>query len=101
MTNEEVERSIEFLLKHQADFEARQATFEARQATFQAQLLETSQQVGTMASAHTEFTQFVRGFMEAQGELNNSLKETVRALTIRQAQTDERLDAVEQRDNNP
>lgn len=91
MTNEEVERSIEFLLKHQADFEARQATFETR-------LLETSQQVGTMASAHTEFTQFVRGFMEAQGELNNSLKETVRALTIRQAQTDERLDAIESKE---
>jgi hypothetical protein len=32
MTNEEMERGIEFLLKSQANFEARQAEYEARQA---------------------------------------------------------------------
>jgi hypothetical protein len=93
MTNEEVEKSIEFLLQHQADFEARQATFEA-------QLLQTSKQVETMASTHTEFTQFVRGFMEAQGEFNQSLRETVRSLTVAQARTNDRLSDLEQRDGD-
>ncbi len=68
MTNEEMERGIEFLLKSQADFEARQASYEARQASVEAQLKQTSQQVETLAKTQIEFTQFVRGFMEAQGE---------------------------------
>lgn len=89
MTNEEMERGMEFLLKSQANFEARQAAFEA-------QLAQTSQQVATLAQTHTEFTNFVRGFMTEQGELNQSLRETVRALTVRQARTDERLDDLEQ-----
>jgi hypothetical protein len=88
MTNEDMERSIEFLLKSQANFEARQASFEA-------QLKQTSQQVEVLAKTHTEFTQFTRSFMEAQGELNQSLRETVRALTINQARTDERVSELE------
>jgi hypothetical protein len=95
-----MERGIEFLLKSQANFEARQATYEARQAVFEAQLLQTSQQVETLAKTQTEFTQFVRGFMEAQGEFNQSLRETVRALTVSQARTDERVSELEHRDNN-
>jgi hypothetical protein len=88
-----MERGIEFLLKSQA-------TFETRQAVFEAQILQTSQQVETLAKTQTEFTHFVRGFMEAQSELNQSLRETVRALTVAQARTDERLSDLEQRDGN-
>jgi predicted translin family RNA/ssDNA-binding protein len=105
MTNEEMERGIEFLLKSQANFEARQASYEARQAEYEArqasheaQLMQTSQQVETLAKTQIEFAQFVRGFMEAQGELNQSLRETVRALTISQARTDERLSNLEHGD---
>lgn len=100
MTNEEMERGIEFLLKSQASFEARQASYEARQASFEAQLLQTSQQVETLAKTQIEFTQFVRGFMEAQGEFNRSLRETVRALTVSQARTDERLSELEEGNGN-
>ena len=95
MTNEEMERAIEFLLKSQASFEARQVGFEERQASIEAQLKQTSQQVETLAKTQIEFTQFVRGFMEAQGEFNRSLRETVRALTVSQARTDERLSNLE------
>ena len=77
MTNEEMERGIEFLLKSQAGFEA--------------QLAKTSEQVEKLAQTHEEFTRFVRSFMEAQSEVNQSLRETVRALTIKQARTDEKL----------
>ncbi|MBC7909384.1 MAG: hypothetical protein H7Y30_02725 [Pyrinomonadaceae bacterium] len=81
MTNEEMERAIEFLLKSQAGFEV--------------QLAQTSQQVQVMAETHTEFTRFVRGFMEAQSELNQSVRETLRSLTLAQARTDERLSDLE------
>jgi DICT domain-containing protein len=81
MTNEEMERGIEFLLKSQAGFEA--------------QLAQTSQQMEILAQTHTEFTRFVRSHMEAQSELNQSLRETVRALTIAQARTDDRLSDLE------
>ena len=88
-----MERGIEFLLKSQANFEARQANFEA-------QLLQTSQQVETLAKTQTEFTQFVRSFMEAQSELNQSLRETVRSLTVAQARTDDRLNDLEHSGGN-
>ncbi len=88
MTGEEMERAIEFLLRGQANFEARQASLEAQQ-------VRTNQQLEIMARTHTEFAQFTRSFMEAQGELNQSLRETVRALTINQARTDERVSELE------
>jgi hypothetical protein len=88
MTNEEMERAIEFLLKSQAGFEARQASFEAQLAQTNQQVTQTSQQVEVLA-------QFVQSFMEAQSEVNQSLRETVRALTIAQARTDERLNNLE------
>ncbi len=81
MTNEDMERGIEFLLKHQADFEARQSAVES--------------QLATMVKTHTEFTQFVQSNLKAQSELNESLRETVRALTINQARTDERVSELE------
>jgi hypothetical protein len=110
MTNEEMERGIEFLLKHQADFEARQAQSETRQAQTEAQVIQTSQQVEVLATQvevlakqvevlakmHAEFTQFVRSNLEAQSEFNQSVRETVRVLTIAQARTDERLSYLEE-----
>ncbi len=94
MTNDEMERGIEFLLKSQANFdarqaeyEARQAAFEARQVVFEAQLEQTNQKIEVMVETHTEFARFVRSFMEAQSELNQSMRETVRALTLAQART--------------
>jgi len=94
MTNEEMERGIEFLLKHQADFEARLAQTEA-------QMAQTSKQIEVMALTHTEFAKFVRSNLEAQGELNQSLRETVRALTVAQARTYERLNELEHDDGHP
>lgn len=88
MTNDDMERGIEFLLKSQANFDARQAEFEAR-------LEQTNQKIEVMVETHTEFARFVRSFMESQGELNQSLRETVRALTLAQARTDERLSDLE------
>lgn len=116
MTNEEMERAIEFLLKSQASFEARQASFEAQLTQTGQQVIQTNQQViqtsqqveltsqkveamaqkvDLMREVHEDFSRYVRGFLEAQSEVNQSLRETVRALTIAQARTDERLNNLE------
>jgi polyhydroxyalkanoate synthesis regulator phasin len=81
MTGEEMERAIEFLLKSQANFEA--------------QLTATSKQVEVLAQTHAEFTHFTRSNIEALTEHTRSLRETVRALTIKQARTDDRLSDLE------
>jgi hypothetical protein len=82
MTSEELERAIEFLLQSQA---------------------QTTEQVESLARTHKEFTEFVRSNLvaqsqlnAAQSEMNQSLRETVRALTIAQARTDERLSDIEE-----
>jgi predicted TIM-barrel fold metal-dependent hydrolase len=74
MTGEEMERAIEFLLQSQAKTEA--------------QLAQTGQQL-------SEFAQFTRANIEALNEHTRTLRETVRALTIRQAQMEDRLTDLE------
>jgi hypothetical protein len=74
MTGEEMERAIEFLLQSQARTEA--------------QLAQTGRQL-------EEFAQFTRSNLEALNEHTRSLRETVRALTLKQAHTDERLSDLE------
>jgi len=116
MNHEEIERAIEFLLKSQAGFEARQAGFEAQLTQTSQQVIRTSQQVeltaqkveamaqkvdlvaqkvDLVAQLHEDFSRYARGFLEAQSEINQSLRETVRALTIAQARTDARLNNLE------
>ena len=68
MTGEEMERAIEFLLKSQANADARQARLES--------------QMEVLIQTHTEFAQFTRANIEALNEHTRSLRETVRALTI-------------------
>jgi hypothetical protein len=81
MTGEEMERAIEFLLQSQANLEA--------------QMRQTSRQVEVLAQTHAEFAQFTRGNIEALNEHTRSIRETVRALSINQARTEERLSDLE------
>ena len=87
MTNEDMERAIEFLLQSQAQTVA--------------QLAQTSRQVEVTAAALAEFKEFTRSNVEALNEHSRSIRETVRALTINQARTDERLDDLEHKGGNP
>lgn len=80
MTGEEMERAIEFLLKGQASHDTR-----LDQLT--AQVTETSKQLQAFAQTQTEFIQIVTRHIEAQGEINASLRASL-------ARTDERLDAL-------
>ncbi len=81
MTGEEMERAIEFLLQSQADLHA--------------QSERTSRQIEETNKQLAEFKEFTRSNIEAINEHTRSLRETVRALTINQARTDERLSDLE------
>lgn len=74
MTGEEMERAIEFLLQSQASLDS--------------QVAETNRIVRLHAETQTEFIQIVTRHIEAQGEINASLRAAV-------SRTDERLDRLE------
>jgi methyl-accepting chemotaxis protein len=91
MTGEEMERAIEFLLKSQAKVEAqieetgRQVTEIGRQVTEMGrQVTETGRQLADYAETQSVFIQTVTRALEAQDQINASL----RAADTR---TDERL----------
>lgn len=99
MTNEEMERAIEFLFQGQANFEKR------LEQTNQ-QIAETNRQLQMTAEKQREFIQFVTRHIEAQAEINDSLRGSIRALrgpirelTAAQARTDERLAQTDERLN--
>jgi len=56
MTNEEMERAIEFLLKNQADFEARRAALDAR---FDVEREQTNQQIRQLAEGQQQTREFL------------------------------------------
>ncbi len=74
MTGEEMERAIEFLLQSQANLESH--------------LVETNRIIQLHAETQTQFMQIVTRHIEAQGEINASLRAAV-------SRTDERLERLE------
>lgn len=99
MTNEEIERAFDFLVKSQAAFDVRQAAFDARQAAFDTRLEQTNQQIAEMskqiqiyAETQTAFIQIVTRTLEAQAEINTSLRAAIARTDERVNKTDERLD---------
>ena len=92
MTNEEIERALDFLVKSQAAFEVRQAAFEQRQAAFEQrqaafekrieetnqQIAETGRQIQVYAETQTEFIEIVVRNIEAQNQANASLRASIR-----------------------
>jgi prefoldin subunit 5 len=95
MTNEEMERAIEFLLNSQAKFEVRlEQTIEQvnRNSTQLGQLTERvdsistqveslTSQLGTVIETQDEFMQVVLKHITAQGEINASVRDTLHLLT--------------------
>ena len=84
MTGEEMERAIEFLLQSQANHQAR-----LDQLT--QQIAETNRIVQLQAETQTESIQIVTRHIEAQGEINASLRASVHELASAQTRTDERI----------
>ncbi|MDQ1611991.1 MAG: hypothetical protein QOG00_1922 [Pyrinomonadaceae bacterium] len=81
MTGEEMERAIEFLLQGQA-------SHQVRLDELTAQVAEIGRVVQLQTETQTEFIQIVTRHIEAQGEINASLRAAV-------SRTDERLDRLE------
>lgn len=75
MTGEEMERAIEFLLQGQANHQVRldELTQNLNQLTQQA--AETNHIVQLNAETQTQFIQIVTRHIEAQGEINASLRD--------------------------
>jgi hypothetical protein len=74
MTSEEVERSIEFLLQGQANLESQMARSNA-------QMEQAFKQIGILADTQNEFMQVVTRHIEAQGEINAGVRDSLRVLT--------------------
>lgn len=85
MSGEEMERAIEFLLKHQADYEAGQARLEAQVERTSRQIEETNKRLEIHAETQTEFMKIVTQQIEAQGKINASLRASL-------TRTDDRVD---------
>jgi ABC-type transporter Mla subunit MlaD len=80
-----LERTIEFILQSQANFENRLEETSR-------QIAETSKQLQAYAETQTEFIQIVARHIEAQGEVNASLRAATARTDKRLDRTDERLD---------
>jgi DNA repair ATPase RecN len=108
MTDEQVERAIETLLNNQANFEVQLEKTNQQVERTSRQLAETNQRLETYAErveayaehvesyaaridgyaeTQTEFMRVVIRHIEAQGEINASLRDSL-------ARTDKRLDAL-------
>ncbi|HEY0099301.1 MAG TPA: hypothetical protein VGB76_10160 [Pyrinomonadaceae bacterium] len=84
MTGEEMERAIEFLLQSQAKAEAQIAETARQIAETQQQAAETQRQAAAYAETQSVFIQTVTRALEAQDQINASLRAA-------DARTDERL----------
>lgn len=84
MNNDEIQNAIEFLLKHQANFEVQLEKTNR-------QLEQTNQHVSVLAETQTEFIQTMLRHVEAQGEINADLRQWMRGLATAQETTDRQL----------
>jgi len=108
MTNDEMERAMDFILKSQARAEARIEQAEERQARTDEQLRQLSFRLEALADLHRNLVQVATQTFEAQARINESARaaerslrasdETLRAamteLAERQSHSDRRLEAL-------
>ena len=99
MTNEELERAIDFLLKSQARAEARQEQAEERQSRTDEQIASTNEQLRQLAERLDSYADtqanILRVLMqnfEEQARINESLNASISKLTARQEQTEATVD---------
>ncbi len=112
MTNEEVERAIDFLLRSQANSEARieQTNVQLNQLAGKVDQLagkvdqlagkvdqlaerfdQLAGQLGSFADTQTEMMRVMTRTLEAQSQINESLRMSVSDLAVRQSRTEETM----------
>ena len=90
MTNDEIERALEFLVKSQADFHARQTAFEERTAVFEVRQEQTSQQIAELGMQ-------LRVYAETQSQFIQIVTESMSRLADAQAHTDKKVTELSQK----
>jgi chromosome segregation ATPase len=105
MTSDEMQSAIEFLLRNQANFEVQlektnqqlertdhqlEQTDQQLERTDQ-QLELTDQRVSLLAETQTEFIQAMLQHVEAQGEINASMRRTMSGLAKAQQRTQQEI----------
>jgi hypothetical protein len=85
MTNEEMERAIDFLLKNQADFDARltrrEAQQTARDARLDARFEQTDQQIAVFADLQADMIRVMTRTFEEQARINEEHGKFKQAIT--------------------
>jgi chromosome segregation ATPase len=101
MTNDELERAIDILLKNQANFDVRIEKTNEQLARTDEKVRQLTEQVSAIAGTQNHFIQVVTRFIETQGQTNESLRaaqaQTNESLRAVQAQTNESLRAAQAR----
>jgi ABC-type Fe2+-enterobactin transport system substrate-binding protein len=91
MTGDEMQSAIEFLLRNQVNFEVQlEKTNQQLERTDQ-QMELTDQRVSLLAETQTEFIQVMLQHVEAQGEINASMRRTMSELAQAQQQTQQEI----------
>ncbi len=96
MTSEELERTIDFLLRSQANLEARieqvnanlSASIAEVNKTLGERIAQTDKHLGDFADTQADLIREMTHAWESQGEFNNSMKASHRELTTAQKRTD-------------
>ena len=91
MTNEEMERAIDFLLKSQANLEVRIEQTNEQLARTDERVWQLTEQVSALAGTQNEFIQVVTRTFEAQAQINESLRAGISELAAKQSRTEESL----------
>jgi chromosome segregation ATPase len=101
MSNDEIERAMDFLLKSQANLDVRIEQTNEQLAQTNEQLRQLAEHVGALTDTQNQFIQVVTRTFEAQAQINESLRagqartdEALARLAEAQAHTDRRLDAL-------
>jgi hypothetical protein len=93
MTGDEMERAIDFLLQGQANHEARLGELTDNVNQLTEHVAETNRLMQLHAETQTQFIQIVTRQIEAQGEINASLRANINRTDVRL----DRLEAVVER----
>jgi|SRR5215207_4356105 len=88
MTNEEIERAIDFLLKSQANGEARIEQTNLQLDRLTEKVDQLAVQLGAFADTRAELMRVMTRTFEAQAHINESLRRSIDEVAARQAQTE-------------
>lgn len=80
MTGEELERAIAYVLENRSSLENQLSETNRQVSETARQIAETNRLLQAHAETQTEFIQIVLRHIEAQGEINTSLRETAARL---------------------